>query len=76
VKEKKPKRQLSSGLKVIVFTIIMGTTLVVFNWLGQWIDIEYEKDYWEIVLTIAGFITVLSFILSYTIKHTDDNGLK
>lgn len=76
MKEKKPRRQLSSGLKLIVFSLIMGTTLVVFNWAGQWLDVEYEKEHWELVLTIIGFVVAIAFIASFTIKHTDDNGLK
>ncbi len=76
MKQKKPRRQLSSGLRLIVFSIIMGTTLVIFNWAGQWLDVEYDKEYWEITLTIIGFVVALGFITSYTIKNTDDHGLK
>lgn len=76
MKEKKPKRQLSSGLRLAVLAIIMGITLVVFNWAGQWLDVEYEKEYWELVLTIVGLIVTIFFIASNTVKYTDENGLK
>lgn len=76
MKEKKPKRQLSSGLRLVVLAIIMGVTLVVFNWAGQWLDIEYEKEYWELVLTIVGLVVAISLIASSVVKYTDDNGLK
>lgn len=76
MKEKKPKRQLSSGLRLIVSGLLMGLTMLVFNVAGLWLDVEYEKEYWEITLTIVGFFVSLAFITTTVIKHTDENGLK
>jgi Na+/H+-translocating membrane pyrophosphatase len=76
VSQKKPKRQLSSGLRLTVIAIVIGAFLVLFNWAGQWLDVEYEKEYWEIVLTIVGLIIGIFFIVSNTVKYTDENGLK
>lgn len=74
--QNKQKRQLSSGLRLTVVAIVIGGFLILFNWIGQWLDIEYEKEYWEIILTILGLIIGIFFIVSNTVKYTDENGLK
>ena len=74
--QKKQKRQLSSGLRLTVIAIVIGGFLILFNWIGQWLDIEYEKEYWEITLTIVGLIVGIGFMVSSVVKHTDENGLK
>jgi hypothetical protein len=50
--------------------------MLVFNVFGHWLDVEYEKEYWEITLTIVGLVVAIGFITSTVVKHTDDNGLK
>ena len=74
--QKKQKRQLSSGLRLTVISIVIGGFLILFNWIGQWLDIEYEKEYWELTLTIVGLIVGIGFMVSSVVKHTDENGLK
>lgn len=72
---KKSKKPLKSN-KFIRFTSVgfqMGATIWLGNQLGAWLDTQYQKTFFETVLTLFSVFISIYFVISQVIKVSKDD---
>jgi membrane protein DedA with SNARE-associated domain len=62
--------------KFIRFTSVafqMGGTIFLGNYLGQWLDTKYDKDYWETIITLLSVFASMYLVISQVIKVSKED---
>lgn len=62
--------------KFIRFTSIafqMGGTIFLGNYLGQWLDSKYNKDFWETTITLLSVFISMYLVISQVIKVSKED---
>lgn len=70
-----PKANKGPG-KFIRFTSVafqMGGTIFLGNYLGQWLDARFDKDYWETTITLLSVFASMYLVISQVIKMAKED---
>lgn len=62
--------------KFIRFTSVafqMGGTIFLGNYLGQWLDVKYNKDYLETTITLLSVFISMYLVISQVIKVSKED---
>lgn len=51
----------------------MGATIFMGNWLGQWLDKTYNKNYWESLITLFAVFSSIYLVISQVIKLSKED---
>ena len=51
----------------------MGGTIFLGNYLGQWVDEKYDKDFWESTVTLISVFISMYLVISQVIKVSKDD---
>ncbi len=72
---KKSKKPLKSN-KFIRFTstgLQMGVTIWLGNEIGKWLDLKYNKDFYESLITLASIFISIYFVISQVLTLSKDD---
>ena len=67
-KNQLPNKPLNKGLRFAGAGLQMGVTIYLFNWLGSWLDLKYDKDLLETSLTLFAIFASMYFIIKQVQK--------
>ncbi len=51
----------------------MGGTIFLGNYLGQWLDAKYDRDFWETTLTLLSVFASMYLVISQVIKVSKED---
>ncbi|GAA4245583.1 hypothetical protein GCM10022292_28500 [Winogradskyella damuponensis] len=51
----------------------MGGTIFLGNYLGQWLDVTYDKDYLETTITLISILISMYLVISQVIKVSKED---
>lgn len=66
----KQKKPLNKALRLSGAGLQMGITIYLFNLLGEWLDGEYGKNYFETSLTLLGIFASMYLIIKQVLTIT------
>lgn len=72
----KNKKNRKSPSKFIRFTSIglqMGGTIFLGNYLGKWLDVKFNKDFWETTITLISVFASMYLVISQVIKVSKED---
>lgn len=70
---KKPKKALNNALKLSGAGMQMGLTIFACNWLGNYLDVQYQKTFWETTLTLLGIFASMYLMIKQVLQITNDD---
>ena len=62
--------------KYLRFTSVafqMGGTIFLGNYLGKWLDIKFDKDFWESIITLLSVFVAMYMVIAQVIKVSKEN---
>ncbi|WP_317162745.1 AtpZ/AtpI family protein [Winogradskyella endarachnes] len=71
-----PKGNKKGVSKFFRFTSIafqMGGTIFLGNYLGEWLDTNYNKDFWKKTITLFAVFTSMYLVISQVIKVSKED---
>lgn len=51
----------------------MGGTIFLGNYLGKWLDVKYDKDFWETTITLFSVFASMYLVISQVIKVSKED---
>ncbi|WP_405574752.1 AtpZ/AtpI family protein [Winogradskyella sp. Asnod2-B02-A] len=75
-KRKVPKPNKKGPSKFLRFTSVafqMGGTIFLGNYLGKWLDVKYDKDFWETTITLLSVFASMYLVISQVIKVSKED---
>ncbi|WP_418636747.1 AtpZ/AtpI family protein [Winogradskyella sp.] len=75
-KPQQPKANKKGPNKFIRFTSVafqMGGTIFLGNYLGQWLDVTYDKDYLETTITLISILISMYLVIFQVIKVSKED---
>ncbi|WP_179337545.1 AtpZ/AtpI family protein [Winogradskyella ludwigii] len=75
-KRKVPKANNNRPSKFLRFTSVafqMGGTIFLGNYLGQWLDVKFNKDFLETTITLLSVFVSMYLVISQVIKVSKED---
>ena len=75
-KRKVPKVNNNRPSKFLRFTSVafqMGGTIFLGNYLGQWLDVKFNKDFLETTITLLSVFVSMYLVISQVIKVSKED---
>ncbi|MEM6718312.1 MAG: AtpZ/AtpI family protein [Bacteroidota bacterium] len=72
MKQKKPIKPLNKALRLSGAGLQMGLTIYGCNYLGNWLDATYNREFWETSLTLFGVFASIYFVINQVIQISKD----
>ncbi|MDH7913683.1 AtpZ/AtpI family protein [Winogradskyella sp. SYSU M77433] len=69
----KPNNKPNKFLRFTSVAFQMGGTIFLGNYLGQWLDEKYDKDFWESTVTLISVFISMYLVISQVIKVSKDD---
>ncbi|HLU84786.1 MAG TPA: AtpZ/AtpI family protein [Vicingaceae bacterium] len=69
----KPKRQRNAYLKFTSVAVQMGLTIYLGNLLGKWLDVRFNKNFWEDTITLVSVFLAMYQVIAQVIKASKNN---
>ncbi|WP_299098118.1 AtpZ/AtpI family protein [uncultured Winogradskyella sp.] len=69
----KPGNRPSKYLRFTSVAFQMGGTIFLGNYLGQWLDAKYDRDFWETTLTLLSVFASMYLVISQVIKVSKED---
>jgi hypothetical protein len=73
VQQKKPKSTANKALRLSGAGLQMGLTIYACNYLGNWLDTNYNQTFWETSLTLFGIFMSMYLIIKQVLNITKDD---
>ncbi|WP_046758522.1 AtpZ/AtpI family protein [Kordia jejudonensis] len=73
MKNKKPTSTANKALRLSGAGLQMGLTIYACNYLGSWLDANYNQTFWETTLTLVGIFASMYLIIKQVLKITNDD---
>jgi len=51
----------------------MGGTIFLGNYFGEWLDVKYNKDYWESTITLISVFIAMYLVIAQVIKVSKED---
>lgn len=72
-KESKASKGPNKYIKFTSIAFQMGGTIFLGNYLGQWLDGNYNKTFWETTLTLFSVFISMYLVISQVIKMSKED---
>lgn len=69
----KQGKQLNPYIRFTSVAFQMGATIYLGNLLGKWLDVKYNKDFWESIVTLFSVFLAIYQVISQVIKISKHN---
>lgn len=70
---KKPGKQPNSYIRFTSVAIQMGLTIYLGNLFGKWLDIKFNKLFWEDTITLLSVFLAMYQVIAQVIKVSKNN---
>lgn len=72
-KAPKPNKGPSKFIRFTSVAFQMGGTIFLGNYLGQWLDVKYNKDYLETTITLISVFASMYLVIAQVIKVSKED---
>ncbi len=68
----KPKKQPNPYIRFTTVAFQMGLTIFLGNELGKWLDIKFNRTFWESAITLLAVFAAMYMVIVQVIKISNN----